>query len=117
MLADEIEALANQPIYFEKLGRDQDGHRVLDVKLWPSVLHDRRVREVAFLAVLGAVAFLVVPLVSTLPSRRNAVANCTLKLFLISLLLLVLLHGEDVVEEPLEDDSVAVDGDVDLVVV
>ena len=117
VLADEIEALANQPIYFEKLGRDEDGDRVLDVELWPSVLHDRRVREVVFLAVLRAVAFLVVRLVSTLPSRRNAVANCTLKLFLISLLLLVLLHGEDVVEEPLEDDSVAVDGDVDLVVV
>ena len=55
MLADEIEALANQPIYFEKLGGDEDGHRVLDVELWPSVLHDRRVREVVFL-VLRAVA-------------------------------------------------------------
>lgn len=33
------------------------------------------------------------------------------------LLLLVLLHGEDVIKQPLEDDGVAVDGDIDLVLI
>ena len=45
-----------------------------------------------------------------------AVANGSLKLVLVGLLLLVLLHGEDVVEQPLEDHRVTVDGNVDLVV-
>lgn len=44
-------------------------------------------------------------------------ASNTVKDLVALLLLLVLLHGEDVVEEPLEDDGVTVDGDVDLVLV
>ena len=35
----------------------------------------------------------------------------------VCLLVLKLLHGQDVVEQPLEDDSIAVDGDIDYIYV
>ena len=67
------------------------------------------------LVFLGAV--LVTRLHLELPGWLHTVADGPLKLILIRLLLLILFHGEDVVEEPLKDSGVTVDRDVDLVIV
>ena len=52
-----------------------------------------------------------------MPGWGDAVADSFLKFILVLLLLLVLFHGEDVVEEPLENCGVTVDRNIDLVIV
>ena len=52
-----------------------------------------------------------------LPVWRNTISYRSLKLLRVTLLFFILFHGKDVVQEPLEDDGIAVNGDVDLVVV
>jgi len=52
-----------------------------------------------------------------LPVWRNAIPYSSLELLSIALLFFIFFHGKDVVEEPLKDDGIAVDRDVDLVVV
>ena len=110
MLTDEVEALANESVNLEELGRYQYCNRVLVVELWPSILLDS-----------GAFFLLVTVLVRLLhlqlPSWRDTVANCFLELLLIRLLLLVLFHCKDVVKEPLKDSCVTMDRNIDLIIV
>lgn len=96
VLPDEVEALLDKPVDLEELGWNQDRDCVLDVQLGPAVLHDGRVGEVLLVVLLGLVP-------------ADAVSNGSIEFVLFSLLLLVLLHREDVVEQPLENDGVAVD--------
>lgn len=109
VLSDELKALAHESINLEKLSGYEDGHSILIVKLGPTILLDGRTS--LFLA------FLVTLLHFELPGRLHTVSDCFLKFVLIRLFLFILFHGEDVVEEPLKDGGVAVDGDVDLVIV
>ena len=52
-----------------------------------------------------------------LPVVVHATSNGSVELLLLALFLLVFFHGEDIVEKPLENDSVTVDWDVNLVVI
>lgn len=105
MLSDEIEALTHEAVDLEELRGDENGDCVLDVKLWAAVLHDSRV---------GKVVLFVVILAGPVVDR---VTNSSIEFVLFSVLLLILLHREDVVEQPFEDNCIAVDRDVDFVVV
>lgn len=111
MLSDEIKTLANESVYFKKLGWDEDSHSILDVELGASILHDSGVGKgslLVFSAIFVQVLF---------PGRCNAIAYSTLKLLLIGLLFFVLLHGKNVVEEPLEDHRITVNRDINLIIV
>ena len=110
MLTDEVKAFAHQAVNLEELGRNEDSDGVFVVELGAPVLHNGR-------ALFFFSAVLVALLYFQLPRWRNAVANRSLELLLIGLLLFVLFHGEDVVQEPLEDGCVAVNRNIDLVVV
>jgi hypothetical protein len=84
MFAYKVEALSYQPVDFQKLSRNQNGYRILNVKLRSTVLHDGRIGEEYFLLLIVALLHLEGPLFIHLLS--------------LSLLLFVLLHGEDVIQ-------------------
>lgn len=105
VLDEELEALLDEPVDLQEVGADQDRHRVLDIQLGPIILLYGGLLGVR-LSALGD---------SELPSA--ATTADALQGLVALLLLLEFLHRENVVEEPLEDDRVAVDADVDLVLV
>ena len=105
VLDEEVQALLHESIDLQEVSGDQDGHSVLNVKLWSVVLLDGRL----FVVAIGF-TFLNCQL-------PPAAATDAVQDLVTLLLLLELLHGEDVVEQPLENDCVAVDRNVDLILV
>ena len=51
------------------------------------------------------------------PVIVHTAPNGSVELLLLALFLLILFHGENVVEKPFEDDSIAVNRDIDFVVI
>ena len=100
VLHKEVEALLDEPVDLQEVSRDEDCHCVLDVELGSVVLLDCRLFGVVAIVALLDGKLPAAVATSTTDAVQNLVAL---------LLLLVLLHGEDVVEKPLKDDGVTVD--------
>lgn len=104
MLNEEVEALLYEPVYLEEVGAYQNGDRVLYVQFGSAVLLDGRLLAIRLTFVHR-----------DLPGTASA-AN-TFQSVVALLLLLELLHREDVVEQPFKNDGVAVDANIYLILV
>lgn len=105
MLHEEVEALLHEPVDLEEVSADQNGDCVLDVQFGPAVLLDGRLLAIWLWAFVDR----------QLPAA--AASSDALEGLAALLLLFVLLHREDVVEQPLKNDCVAVNADVYLILV
>ena len=94
---EEVEAFFDESIYLEEVRRYQYGYSILDVELRPIVGLNRRL-----FAIVAVIALLNGKLPATVTSSTTDAIEHLVPL----LLFLVLLHGEDVVEKPLENDCV-----------
>jgi hypothetical protein len=103
MFANEIKTLSDEPVDLEELSWDQNCNRIFNIKFWPSILHDRRIGK--------RLVFLFWLLSFQLPLRVFHES------IILALLLFILLHRKNIIQEPLKDLSVTVDRNVDLIIV
>lgn len=105
VLHKEVKTLLNQSVDLQEVRRNQDGHCIFDVKFWTIVL----LNSTLLIGAIG-LTFLNCKLPTASPS--DAVQHLVALLFLLEL-----LHGENVVEQPLENNRVTVDRNIDLILV
>jgi hypothetical protein len=105
MLYKEVKAFFHKPVYLQEVSRNQYGNSIFDIELRSSILLDGWLFGIIVITLLK----IELPATST--------SSDTLEYIISLLLLLVLFHREYVVKEPLEDDGIAVNRDIDFILV